>query len=112
MYIWAVLFYSMAVTTVVAIAMAILRNPRWYWVAVGASWIASLLGAFSIGLYLLVVTLVTLALALGHSFGRIRRFHHAVIAAVLGVAAWAVLVSTVDDLYLFYPLRWLLGWLT
>lgn len=110
MYIWGVVFYSMAVTTLVAIALAVLREPRWYWVAVVASWVASFLGAFSIGLYILVVTFVTLSLALGHSLGRITRFPHALLAVVLGVAAWAVLVSSVDDQLLFFPLHWLLDW--
>jgi hypothetical protein len=102
---WGFVFFSMAATSLVTIMLGVLRNPRWYWAAVVTSWIASILGAFSIGLYTLVVTLVTLALAIGYSLGLVKRFHHALVAVVIGVGAWAVLVPMVDDLILFYPLH-------
>lgn len=102
---WGVVFYAMAATSLVTTGLGVLRDPRWYWAAVISSWIASFLGAFSIGLYTLVITLVTLALAIGHSFGLVKRFHHALVAVVIGVVAWAALVLMVDDLILFYPLH-------
>jgi hypothetical protein len=103
--IWTSIFWTLSVFSLLAALMSVVRNPRWYWAAAAASWVVSFLGAFSIGLYLFVFTLIFLALAIGHSAGRIKRWWHAFAAVTVGVAVWALLVRTVDDAILFYPIH-------
>lgn len=103
--VWVVVFYASVVLAWVCFLLSQLRSPRWHWGTVAVMYVASFLGSFSIGLYLLVVAFVSLALAVGHSLGRIKRWQHSAVAMLLGVVAWGVLVTYVDDAVLFFPLR-------
>ena len=103
--VWVVVFYGTVVLAWACFLLSQLRSPRWHWGTAAAVYVGSFLGAFSIGLYLLVAALVSLALAVGHSLRRIHRWEHAAVAMLLGVVAWAILVTCVDDAVLFFPLR-------
>lgn len=102
---WSIIFYTMAAATVAGLLLGLQSNPRWYWVAAVGAWVTSFLGAFSIGLYTLVIGLIALALAIGHSLGLIKRRQHSAVAVIIGIVAWGALVFLVDDLFLFYPLH-------
>lgn len=108
---WVVVFYSAIVVAWICFLLSQVRSPRWYWGVAAAMWVASFLGAFSIGLYLLVVAVVALALATGHSLGRIKRWHHSAVAILLGTAVWAVLVLSSRWSYaLSWPETWAFHW--
>lgn len=102
--IFSLLFLSLIGLTFAAIVYAILKTYHWYWVAAVASWIASFLSGFSIGLYVFSVTVVVTVLALGYTCGVIRRGWQALLAAVGGLVLWAVLIVYVDDYWLFFPI--------
>ena len=90
--------------TIVAIVLAVMHSHHWYWVAALASWNFSFLTGFSIGLYAFSVTVVVMLLALGHLLGVIHQAWHSVLAVASGLALWAVLIATVDDYWLFFPI--------
>jgi hypothetical protein len=101
-------YYSLAILTLASAVLAVVFNPRWYWLAALLSWIVSFLGGFSIGMLTLVLAFIFLALALGHQFGWIKTRLHAVIAVLGGAGAWAASVAFVDDYWFFFPLAWIL----
>lgn len=104
-----ILFWGLVVLALVAAVMGEGRHPRWYWVAALAAWIFSFLASFSIGIYTLAIAYAFAALAVGHSLGWLRRTSHDVLAAACGIAVWVLLVSTVDDYWLFFPVNELLS---
>jgi hypothetical protein len=104
MLLFSLLFFLLLGLTIAAIVLAVVKSYCWYWVAGVASWVASFLSGFSIGLYLLSVTVVVTLLALGYTFGVIRQWWQALLAVVDGVALWALLVTNVDDQWLFFPI--------
>ncbi len=87
-----------------ALLAAASDRPRWYWGAALATWVFSFLGGFSIGLYTLSATFILTALAIGHSLGLIRRTQHSLLAVIGGLSVWLLLITTVDDYWLFFPL--------
>jgi hypothetical protein len=86
--------------------LGILSNYKWYWVAGILMYIFNYLAAFSIGLYTLSFTFVLWTLALAHSLGWIKRFRDSVAAVFIGLIIWIVVVSAVDDYWLFRPIGW------
>jgi hypothetical protein len=99
------LFYALSALTLLCAVLAVYRSPGWYWAAALLAWAVSFLGSFSIGLYTLVFAVVFLALALAYQFRLIKTRLHLVLTIFLGVIVWAVLVSTVDDYWLFLPMK-------
>lgn len=95
--------------TILAIGLAISVSRRFLWLAAFSSWLLSLLASFSIGLYILVLTFVLLALAVGFSTGWIRSYVGEIVAVALGVVGWLLAVWLVDDYWLFFPLNAILG---
>jgi hypothetical protein len=95
--------------TIVAIGLAVSVSRRFLWLAALSSWLLSFLGSFSIGLYTLVITFVTLALAIGFTTGWIRGYIGELLAAASGIVSWACAVRWIDDYWLFFPLNELLS---
>ena len=100
-----ILFYSLTALVILSVILAIARSPRWYWLAALLAWAVSFLGGFSIGLYTLVLAVVFLLLALAYQLKLIKTPLHVILTILLGAAVWAVLVLTVDDGWLFLPMR-------
>ena len=97
-------FFAAALVTLIGIGLAVSTSRRYLWLAALGSWVFSFLGSFSIGLYTLVLTFVLLALAVGFATGWIKSSAQALVAALAGVAVWAVAIYTVDDFWLFFPI--------
>lgn len=110
--VFTVIFWTLALFTVVAIGLGAYGKPRWYWWATLSSYLCSFLGSFSIGLYLLSLTFVLVVLALGHSFKQIHAAWHSAFAVALGLGLWWLAVTKVDDSVLSFPFRLLGPWLS
>lgn len=110
--VFTVIFFGLALFTVVATSLGAYGKPRWYWWAAWSSYVCSFLGSFSIGLYLLSLTFMLVLLALGHSFKLIQASWHSACAVALGLGMWWLVVITIDDSLLFFPFRLLDPWLS
>jgi len=93
---------SFGVTLVTAI-LANVSNKNWYWVAGLCMYIFSFLASWSIGGYTLSVVFALWALAIGYSLRLIKKFYHAIIAVIAGLAVWFVMINTLDDVWWFLP---------
>lgn len=83
--------------------LANVSNKNWYWVAGLCMYIFSFLASWSIGGYTLSVVFALWALAIGYSLKLIKKFYHAIIAVVVGLAVWFVMINTLDDVWWFLP---------
>lgn len=110
--VFTVIFYGLALFTVVATSLGAYGKPGWYWWAALSSYVCSFLGSFSIGLYLLSLTFVLVLLAMGHSFRLIQASWHSACAVVLGFGLWWFAVTMIDDSLLFFPFQLLDHWLS
>ena len=97
-------FYSLLLLAIGMFVTALLRRPQLALPAAVLSYLLAFVSGFSIGLIVLVVTFMSLAIALVTWFGRRDQWHR-LLAAIGGAGAWAVAVRTVDDAWLFLPLR-------
>lgn len=79
-------------------------NYRWYLAAAAGSYVFSFLSGFSIGLYTLCLTFISLLLAAGHAAGLVKSRLHSVVAATAGLLIWAACIFNIDDYWLFWPL--------
>lgn len=89
--------------TLLTTILANVSNKNWYWVAGLCMYIFSFLASWSIGGYTLSVVFALWALAIGYSLKLIKKFYHAIIAIVVGLAAWLVMINTLDDVWWFLP---------
>lgn len=110
--VFTVIFFGLALFTLVAAGLGVYGEPRWYWWAALSSYLCSFLGGFSIGLYLLSLTFVLLFLALGHSLRLLRAPWHSACAVGLGLGFWWLAVLKMDDALLYFPFRLLGPWLS
>ncbi len=101
----SLLFFFLLSLTITAIMLAVVKTYHLYWVAAVASYIASFVSGFSIGLYFFSVTVVVTVLALGYTSGVIRHWWQALLATVGGLVLWVVLIVNVDDYWLFFPVH-------
>lgn len=89
--------------TLVTTILANVSNKNWYWVAGLCMYIFSFLASWTIGGYTLSVAFALWALAIGYLLKLIKKFYHAIIAIVVGLAAWFVMINTLDDVWWFLP---------
>jgi hypothetical protein len=99
-------FLSLGLAVAVTL-LGIASNYKWYWVAGTFMYIFNYLAAFSIGLYTLSFTFILWTFALAHSLGWIKRFRDSAVAVFIGLIIWIVVVTTVDDYWLFRPIGWI-----
>ena len=88
-----------------------LTNYKLYWLGVIALYNFSFLTIRITGL---AAIYVLLALIIGHCLGWVSDLKRACVAALLGLSAWMLCISLVDDYWLFLPLHKLYeyaGWL-
>lgn len=97
-----ILFYGLVVLGVITTIFAIMIDSKAYWLAGLFLYIASFLGAFSIGLYLLVLPFIFWTMAIAHSFHRIKKPWHYLLFITVGICLWAISIATLDDYWLFY----------
>jgi len=99
------LAYICLTAVIIGLLGGILVDYRWYWLAILASYNFSFLTGFTIGQTVMVVVWILLALVIGHSLGWITNFKRTLMASLLGTAIWLLTVLTIDDYWLFFPLR-------
>ena len=98
-----VLFFTVLVLSVAFAVLGFLHHPRWFWGDALNSYIASFMMAFSLGLFTLLATFIFLTLVLGNELGWLDTIPHSLAIVALGTALWALLISFVDDAWLFLP---------
>ncbi len=108
-----IIFYGLlillAIMMILATIVGIGIKPHVNWFA-GLLWyVLSFLGSMSIGLYLLVFPFVLWTLALAHTFGLTKNRENKGVFIAIGILLWIVCITTIDDVYLFYPFKWLLN---
>ncbi|MRG85681.1 hypothetical protein [Salinibacillus xinjiangensis] len=74
-----------------------------FWLAGLFMYIVSFLGAFSIGLYLLVFTAAFWTIALAKSVGWLKRNGQYVVFGSIGILIWFVSITILDDYWLYLP---------
>ena len=98
------IFLLLILATGVFFALAWHRSPRYLWAAAGASWIVACFGVMSYGVILLILTFVLVAVALAWEL-HLRKPWQVIVAVFAAIGLWAVAIRTVDDAWLFFPLR-------
>lgn len=104
------LYYGSWLAVLALAGLGLTTKPQLVWFAVAGSCVLSFLGAFSIGLFTLVVTFAMLAVAVGRAFGLVQGAGRTALAAAVGVAAWAVAIRVIDDAWLFLPFSLVSAW--
>lgn len=82
-------------------------NHHYFWLAGLCFYITSFLGAWSIGLYLLVLPILLWIFALACTINWIQKKRQYGYFAILGIAIWLVAVIYIDDYFLYYPFSWI-----
>lgn len=101
------LAFAMLVAAFITVVLAIKKGPGWYWLTGVFMYLFSYLAGFSIGLYTLSFTFVFWALGFVYSLRLVKRFWHADLAVIIGLAGWYLCIIYVDDYFLFRPISWL-----
>lgn len=96
-----IIFAALLLTALGATILAIFRRPAWYWVAGIAAYFWS--GMSVIGMLLVSISFVLLALAIGHSAGWIHSAKQSLVAIAASLVIWLVVLLTVDDYWVFWP---------
>lgn len=88
----------------VTIILGIVRGPRWYWVAGMSTY---MLAAMSVaGMLIVSLSFVLFTLAFGHTVSLVSAPLHSLGMIMVGLAAWALVVRTLDDYWVFLPISW------
>ena len=103
MFFLPVIYYGLVLAVLVLAVMALRGSRRALWSTAAISYVVSFLGAFSIGLYTLVVTFVLVSIGAAQLVGWLGRPAHVAVAGTLGVGLWALAVRNIDDYWLFLP---------
>lgn len=102
------IFYILFLIGIIFSITAVIKNDsRKYWLAGLLMYIASFLGSWSIGVYLLVFPFVLWILALAHSFGWVKKYWHNAPFTAIGIILWYLSITNIDDYWLFIPFSWL-----
>jgi len=108
-----IIFYGLLIIVVITMILATIVGigikPYVGWFAGLVWYILSFLGSMSIGLYLLVFPFVLWTLSLAHTFGLIKNRKDKGLYITIGLILWIVSMTTIDDVYLFYPFKLLLN---
>jgi len=83
--------------------MAVKVSPQFYWVAALSNYVFSFLAGFSIGQFTVAITFIFLTLAVGYSLGRIQSKVQYSIYTGTGILFGIIMVTFVDDYWVFYP---------
>ncbi|AQS59109.1 hypothetical protein [Desulforamulus ferrireducens] len=107
MFFFSILFYFLAGLTILAIILGITVDAKYYWIGALTSYLCSILGSWSIGIYILNITFALLALAFAHKMGWIKNPWHSILVIVISTLIWVFSILTIDDAWLFFPARFI-----
>lgn len=83
-------------------------NHHYFWLAGLFFYIASFIGSMSIGLYFLVLPILSWSFAIAGSLKWVKKAQQYLYFAPIGLAIWLLAITQIDDYYLFYPYSWLM----
>ena len=95
-------FFTLFIFILTAV-IAINGNHKYYWVAAVSIYIFSFFSGFSVGQVTVGLTFIMLTLAIGYSLKWIKTKVHTTIFVVIGFLIAYLLITFVDDGYIFYP---------
>ncbi|WP_342429511.1 hypothetical protein [Neobacillus sp. FSL H8-0543] len=101
--IFSVIAFSALIVAVITITFAIKGRYQFYWIAAIGIYIFSFLAGFSIGQMTVGLTFIPLTLAIGYTFGSIKRKVHSLMFLCLGILIGFLMVLYVDDYWIFFP---------
>lgn len=101
--IFSVIALSALAIAVVSFIIANSGKHRYYWISAIAIYIFSFISGFSIGQLTVGLTFIPLVLAIGLTFGWIKRKSEYVISAGLGAVIGVIVVLFIDDYWTFFP---------
>lgn len=104
MVIFSVIAFAALIIASVSAFFAIKGKHQLYWTAAIGIYIFSFISGFSIGQMTVGFTFVPLALAIGYTFNKIKNKTHFITFLVVGFLVGLLVVSFVDDSWLFFPL--------
>jgi len=101
--IFSIIAFSALVVAIVSLVIAISGKHRHYWICAIAIYIFSFIAGFSIGQLTVGLTFIPLSLAVGLSFGWIRRKSDYLWSVGAGTLIGVIVVLFVDDYWTFFP---------
>ncbi|WP_078380741.1 zf-HC2 domain-containing protein [Sutcliffiella halmapala] len=107
-YIFSVLAYLLLGTSLLVFLWKVDSKSKKYWISGICMYLFSALAGFSIGLYTLSIAFILFTLAIGHSFGRIKKLHHSIISIVIALVLWCIAINIYGGFWAFYPVIQLL----
>jgi hypothetical protein len=103
--IFVIIFYLSLGITILTIILALKKNPKYYWIGGFTSYLFSFIGSWSIGIYTLSIAFALFALAFAHTMRWIKNPLYSMVVIFVSVVIWRMCISTIDDVWLFLPIR-------
>jgi hypothetical protein len=85
------------------------KKTNWYFILSLCIYLFSFLAGFSIGLLTVSVAFILFALGIATLFNWNKKIWQSFVVGLIGFCTWLILVITIDDVYIFYPLAKLFG---
>ncbi|MFD1416946.1 zf-HC2 domain-containing protein [Oceanobacillus jeddahense] len=102
-YIFSVLAYVLLASSLFIFIWKVDGKSKKYWISAIFMYVFSALAGFSIGLYTVAIAFILFSLAIGHSFGKIKKRRHAIISIVIAIIIWWIVIHLYNGFWIFYP---------